>query len=305
MVVMKRRTFRMRGKISSTIYVPSRGTVRVVCKPAAEGARADISVRFQAKQLQMLRERDQREFELPENVLARKLRAMHESKMRELRAEKRKQLAAERKQHAEERRRMQGEKRTAALDATERITATCATLAAKDTIPMFCASGRKLQSEFKRNNQLADLTQLPLVERAPKVRDFFRRAGVNGPVKINVRESLQNNGNSGKGGFLASDSACAAGTVLGLLLPSTMRIDEPSRCMGEPWKNGVKRECGQLLGGLFNTKMQANDQEINAVIYNIGPTNTTKVHLAAVISTQEIQPGAEIVVQYDNKQNKQ
>tara|TARA_B110001450_G_C17589374_1_gene468320 strand:- start:67 stop:1170 length:1104 start_codon:yes stop_codon:yes gene_type:complete len=353
----RRRTVRTRDKMLVSLYIPSRGTVRVVCKPAAEDACADILVRFQAKQLQMLRERDLREFEKPQNVLARNQRAvllaeleeviqelrdekrkvcvlLHterrkqrtaESKVREkVQAEKRKHLApllALQRQHKKHQAMLltalaaaqetpalcadvpveERQERPAALAATERITATCATLAAKDRIPLFCAVEQKLRKAFKQNGLPANLTELPLEERAQKVRDFFQSAGVNGPVDINVRNSLQNNGDSGKGGFLAGDSACAAGTVLGLMLPSTMRIDEPSTCMGEPWEDGVQQESGQLLGGVFNTEMQAGDQQINAVICTIGRAKTPNVHIAAVILIKRILPGQEIVLQYNNK----
>ena len=134
------------------------------------------------------------------------------------------------------------------------------------------------------------------------VREFFKRARVNAPIGIDVHDSLQNNGDAGKGGFLAGKIARNAGTGLALILPDIMGINEPSECMGEPWENGVQREFGQLLGGVFNTdESNATDQKINAVIYNIGPTMEPNVHLAAVILIRKIQPGQEIVLQYNNR----
>lgn len=211
--------------------------------------------------------------------------------------------------HVEER-----QKRSAALAAKERIIATNATLAAPEPMQdsgmqLFRAAGRKLRDAFNSDATIADLVNKPKPEvsswsvkkRAGMVRDFFRRAGVNAPVGIDVRDSLQNNGKSGKGGFLAGKIARNAGTVLGLILPQTMLKNEPSFCMGEPWQHGVQREFGQLLGGVFNTKLDhPDDQEINAAIYPIGPTVEPGVHLAAVILIKKVQADQEIILKYDN-----
>ena len=199
-------------------------------------------------------------------------------------------------------------KRGSALAATCRLAAIHATQDTTDAMQHLFASGKKLRNAFKSNAVVADLVNKPIMqvsswpvkERAGMVREFFKRAGVNAPVGIDVRDSLQNNGDAGKGGFLEGKIARKAGIVLGLITPENMGTNEPSLCMGMPWPDGVQREFGQLLGGVFNTKILPTDQEINAAIYNIGPTVEPGVHLAAVILIKRVEPYKEVILKYAN-----
>lgn len=313
MPVLGRRTVRTRGTLSNIVKVPGCGALRVVslAKDAHWSMTFDNALVQSSRRQHIAAQRQQD----AERAAAQDAQKTLEQCAQEQKAEVKRLVALSRwrgeqlqKLRALERR----PRRTAALTATERITATCATLAAPDPTLLFsvaAAAGKKLRDAFKRDPTVAGLVNMPIMlvdswpvkERAGMVREFFKRARVNAPVGIDVRDSLQNNGDAGKGGFLGGKIARNAGTVLALILPDIMGIHERSLCMGMPWPDGVQREFGQLLGGVFNTKILPTDQEINAAIYSIGPTVVPGVHLAAVISTKNIQPGDEIIVQYDNR----
>ena len=314
MPVLGRRTVRTRGTLSKIMKVPGCGALRVLslAKDAHwsmtfDNALVQSSRRSSRRQhIAAQRQRD------AERAAAEHAQTTPKHRAQEQQAEVERLVALSRwrgellqKLRALQRR----PQRSAALAATCRLSAIHATQDTPDPMQHFCASGKKLRDAFKRDPVVAELVNKPIMqvsswpvkERARMVRDFFKRAGVNAPVGIDVRDSQQNNGDAGKGGFLADKITRKAGTVLALILPDIMGINEPSLCMGMPWKDGVQREFGQLLGGLFNTKLLPTDEEINAAIYTIGATNNPGVSFAAVISTKPIQPGDEIVVQYDNK----
>ena len=306
----RRRTVRTRGTLSKIVKVPGCGALRVVslAKDAHWSMTFDNALVQSSRRQHIAAQRQQD----AERAAAQDAQKTLEQCAQEQQAEVERLVALSRwrgeqlqKLRALERR----PKRGSALAATCRLAAIHATQDTTDAMQHLFASGKKLRNAFKSNAVVADLVNKPIMqvsswpvkERAGMVREFFKRAGVNAPVGIDVRDSLQNNGDAGKGGFLAGKIARNAGTVLGLILPDIMGTNEPSLCMGMPWPDGVQREFGQLLGGVFNTKILPTDQEINAAIYNIGPTAEPGVHLAAVISTKNIQPGDEIIVQYDNR----
>ena len=312
MPILGRRTVRLRGTVSKVMQVAGCGALRFVyqAKDASCSASFETGPSMTGRR-QLIAAQRQRD---AERIAAADAQKTPEQRASEQQAEVKRLLAlskwrAKQLQMLRALQKKARPKRLSALAATSRIAAMHATLDTPDPMQLFCVAGKKLRDAFKRDPVVAELVDRPIMQvsswpqqdRARMVRDFFKRAGVNPPVGIDVRDSLQNNGEAGKGGFLAGKSACAAGTVLGMILPSTMPIDEASDCMGKPWEDGVQREFGQLLGGLFNTKRQANDQEINAAIYTIGSTHMQDVPLAAVISKRQIQPGDEIILQYNNK----
>lgn len=119
--------------------------------------------------------------------------------------------------------------------------------------------------------------------------------------RICVRDSKQNGGNAGKGGFLHDSrrmetNFCPPGTVVGFI-HSRMDPNEPSMCMNQAWFDHISVEHGQFIGGVFNTWKQAGDQQINAKIVNFVKCEDD-LTIGAVVLVKDVKHGEEIIVDY-------
>lgn len=113
---------------------------------------------------------------------------------------------------------------------------------------------------------------------------------------IRIGNSLQNGGRSGKGGFLDEMGVKqGVGTFVGFV-HSEMPQDQNTLSRELPWQDGLAKEEGQFIGGLYNTCISEEDVPVNAKIVHIVQHNG--VNLGAAVLIKEVLPGEEIILDY-------